>query len=146
MKLYFAHPFHQRVKNRCLELDLEGSIGIELFNPFYDDDTRKSDTKTLDDKHAYNRPSYMDMDSTTDRECEMYVDNVVANMCSCDGVLASPEGGGHTVPFLIMLAHTLDKKVYVVSEEFKDCPWFRVYSACVFHSWSAFKTFFEALH
>jgi len=143
MKFYFAHPFRHRAKNRHKQIEIERATNIVFFNPFYDDDVRKSDTQYLDDVHAYNKLSDMDMHVVTDSECHMHIDNIKANILQCDAVLAVPEDGEYDVPFVIMLAKSMNRDVYVISEAFKDCPWFRVYSMCLFHSWGAFCAFFD---
>jgi hypothetical protein len=141
MKLYFAHPFKRRVENRRKEVDVERNTNIELFNPFYDDDGRKSDTQILDRKQVYDKLSAMDIDNVTDRECHMYIENVINNINRCDAVLAVPCDGDYDVSFIILLSNSIGKPVYVITEAFKDCPWFRVFSKCIFRDWNAFKAY-----
>lgn len=123
--------------------EIEKATDIEIFNPYYDDNTRKSDTSILDAKQIYDRMSSIDMDCVTDHECRIYIEEVKDNIERCDAILAVPGADNHTISFVVMLAVSMGKEVFLISSEFKNCPWFRIYSSCIFHDLGAFKAFFS---
>ena len=141
MRVYFAHPFQQRSECRRIQRQLESEIGIELFNPYYDDSTRQKDTERLNGKSIFNKLSSLEIDSVTDHECQDYIDNVIQNINRCEMVLAFPGEGYYEIPFIIMLARLMGKKICVVTKTFRDCPWFRVYSDYLLKDWGAAKEF-----
>jgi len=119
MNTYLAHSTERGRQYTIIKRDIE-ALGISVYDP---PDNAGS------------------MDSRTDHECKEYVKAVTEKVNECDVVIAVPEDGYYEVSFIMMLARSMGKRVYVLTEEFRSCPWFRIYSDCIFHDWDAFKAF-----
>jgi len=78
-------------------------------------------------------------DDLTEHECYDLIEREVDSINSSDMALVVP--GAYEGPFVVMLAHSIGKKAFIITEQLRGCPWLRMYSDCIFHSWDAFECY-----
>jgi len=120
MRLYFAHSQSDKLACRDAQLKIEDELGVEIFNPYFNDSTIpfRNQLHNADSKN--------------------YVARVTYCLNKCDGVLAMPDSDDREIAFVVMLGKAMGKKIYTITEKYRDCPWFQVYSDCIFDRIEAF--------
>lgn len=137
MKLYFAHNFLQRKKFRSLELKLEKELGIELFNPFYDDPSRKEEMEALDS--GDNR-----WENKLGGGSENIVKRDLKNLADCDGLFTYVEKPSFGTTIEMCNAVLMRKKyVILVSETYFSHPWIKEYTTSSFRTLEEFSKFIK---
>jgi len=139
LRLYFAHNFNNRKEFRKIELALEKELGIELLNPFYDDDTRveemhEIDTQTYRFENKFNR----DQESA-----ELIVRRDLKNLASCDGLLTIVEKPSFGTTIEICNAVLMRKKIFFISKDYIKHPWIKIYTDYRFETVDEFKRFIK---
>ena len=137
MTLYFAHNFNDRIKFRKLELLLEKELGIELFNPFYDEVTRTEEMNLIDNLNGDKKQHEWCIVNSKD-----LVRRDLKNLAKCDGlftIISSPSIG---TTLEIANATLMKKPVYVISPKYYDHPWIIEYATARFETLSEFKKIF----
>ena len=134
LDLYFAHDLDIREKIRKIELRLEETYNINLFNPFYD--SKRQDIKDIDSgkKSRWEMPI---------EACRKIVRNDLRNITIRDGILTIIEKP--SLGTTLEIAHTRQKKklCIVISEQYIYHPWIRVYADERFHNLSEFEIWLE---
>lgn len=137
MKIYFAHSFYDRERLREIELRIEEELHLDIFNPFYDDPLRSAFISSAD-IHGRQALQFGADDSLTDDECKDYVQNTLIHIKECDMVLVVPGVNQHEVQFCMISGRILNKKISLITTQYRECPWYRHYSDYLFHDWGAF--------
>lgn len=135
MRLYFAHNFDLRKKFRRLELQLERRLGIELFNPFYDNPSRWKEMEALD-SGKLRRFEVPDPSGLVARD--------LASIAKSDGLLAIIDEPTIGTTLEIANAKLMCKPVYVVSRAYWKHPWIIVYATHRFKTLREFERFMKA--
>jgi len=131
MKFYFAHNFYKRKEYRKLELQLEEELGIELFNPFYDDDSRIEEMAELDNSEdKFNR---------NEESADYIVKRDLKNLADCDVLFTIIEEPSFGTCIEIANAILMRKKVWIVTKKYLYHPWIKVYADKRFESIDEFK-------
>ncbi|MHA1437963.1 MAG: hypothetical protein ACTSPD_10335 [Promethearchaeota archaeon] len=146
LKLYFAHNFNNRKEFRKLELQLEKELGIELYNPFYDDPTRQEEMAELDSRMATAKDRIQQFENRFNREqdsAEMIVKRDLKALAGCDGLFTIVEKPSFGTSIEICNAVLMRKPVYFISEYYSDHPWIKVYATQRFKTIEEFK---KAVH
>lgn len=135
LKLYFAHNFNDRLEFRLLELRLERELGIQLYNPFYDDLTRKKEMAIIDaDNSTYvvRIKNARKSPTKTETEKQLYATTLVQKdltaLASCDGLFTIIKKPSIGTTIEICNAKLMCKPVWVVSDIYMEHPWIRVYA------------------
>ncbi len=117
MKLYLAHPLEERAWIRELELVVEKETGLELVNPFYD--TERTDVRDIDAGLISRMSPNLDYNGIV-----LYD---LALIDKCDGVVAflNHKRAIGTSCEMWYCCMTVNKPVYVVSEDSIMHPWIR---------------------
>jgi len=137
MKLYFAHNFLQRKEFRKLELKLEKDLNIELFNPFYDDLSRKEEMEALDS--GSNR-----WKNKLGGGSEMIVKRDLKNLAECDGFFTYVENPSFGTTIEMCNAVLMRKKyIILVSQKYYMHPWVKEYTTNAFQSLEEFSEFIK---
>lgn len=148
LKLYFAHNFNNRKEFRKLELKLEKELGIELFNPFYDDLTREEEMKELDTHKAQAKDRMKQFENKFNRDqdsAELIVKRDLKNLASCDGLFTLVEKPSFGTTIEICNAVLMRKPVYFVSKVYGNHPWIKVYASQIFKTIDDFKFYIKAM-
>jgi nucleoside 2-deoxyribosyltransferase len=143
MKLYFAHNFNDRFEFRKIELYLEETLGIELYNPFYDDPTRKEEMTELDSiaQKAEDRiKSFENSFNRKQESAELIVKRDLTAIASCDGLFTIVESPSFGTTIEICNATLMKKPIYFVSEKYINHPWIKVYATYKFKNLEEFKS------
>ena len=151
MKLYFAHNFNNRKEFRKLELQLEKDLGIELFNPFYDDPTREEEMKELDAREyddvkrikQLQKKTFKNRFNVDDTDANLIVRRDLTNLAKCDGLLTIVEKPSFGTTIEICNAVLIKKKIYFISEIYTDHPWIKIYVDYKFKTINEFKQFIK---
>lgn len=144
MRLYFAHNFNNRKEFRELELKLEQELGIELFNPFYDDSDRKEEMTELDKAVADAETRMQAFDNRFNRVQDHTKDIVkrdLKNLASSDGLFTIVEKPSFGTSIEICNAVLMRKPIYFVSKFYSNHPWIKVYCDYIFKTIDEFKKF-----
>lgn len=137
MRLYFAHNFLQRKEFRQLELSLEKELGIELFNPFYDDLSREEEMKALDSGDT-------GWENKLGGGSEMIVKRDLKNLASCDGLFTYVENPSFGTTIEMCNAVLMRKKtIIVVSKKYYNHPWVIEYATKTFEDIQEFKNYIK---
>lgn len=142
LKLYFAHNFNHRKEFRELELALEQELGIELYNPFYDDPERVEEMAELDARLAVAQDKATAFENRFQRRCdspEMIVKRDLKALAGCDGLFTVVEKPSFGTAIEICNATLMKKPIYFVSEVFSEHPWIKVYATQCFKTIEGFK-------
>ena len=148
-KFYFAHNFEDRIEFRQLELQLEKELGIELFNPFYDDPNRIDEMKELDADNTNSRERMAQLAHTTNkfnRTQDQAIDIVrrdLKNLAAQEGLFTYVKKPSFGTSIEICNAVMMKMPVYFVSEVYSMHPWIKVYADYVFKSIEEFKECFK---
>jgi len=139
LSLYFAHNFNNREEFRKLELQLERELNIELFNPFYDDPSRKEEMEVLDGKNSTDKERIKYFRDPNEEFSKLIVKRDLQNIAKCDGlftIILKPSIG---TTIEICNAVLMRKPIYIVSKDYKDHPWIKVYADFRFSTIEEFK-------
>ena len=142
MKLYFAHNFNNRKEFRELELKLEKELGIELYNPFYDDPDREEEMRELDNRLANAKDRMQAFENRFNRDndsAEMIVKRDLTALASCEGLVTIVEKPSFGTTIEICNAVLMRKPVYFISEIYSNHPWIKVYATQCFKTIDEFK-------
>jgi nucleoside 2-deoxyribosyltransferase len=142
LKLYFAHNFNNRKEYRKLELKLEKELGIELFNPFYDDIDRKEEMEELDKAVATAKDRIGQFKNRFNRVQDQAKDIVqrdLKNLASCDGLFTMVEKPSFGTTIEICNAVMMRKPIYFVSKVYTNHPWIKIYTDYRFETLEGFK-------
>jgi len=121
MKYYLAHPIKDRSWVRKKELVIESDTGIELVNPFYDDD--RHDISDIDNGITH--------EFSIDIDFEKIVRNDLSHIDNSDGVVAViTESKTVGTIMELMYARMTDKNVWIIcmDNELFSHPWLRYVS------------------
>lgn len=152
MRLYFAHNFNDRIKFREIELQLEKELGIELFNPFYDDPTRVEEMKELDSrevndvkriKELQEKKTFKNRFNTDNADAELIVRRDLTNLAKSDGLFTICIKPSFGTAIEICNAVLMKKPIYFVSEVYSNHPWIKVYVTKTFKTVEEFKQFIK---
>ena len=144
LKLYFAHNFNNRKEYRELELQLEKELDIELFNPFYDDDSRKEEMQELDNRNTdatARIKSFKNSFNRDEDDADIIVKRDLANLALQDGLITIVEKPSFGTTIEICNAVLMRKKIYFISEVYVDHPWIKIYADYKFRNIEEFKNF-----
>ena len=130
IKLYFAHNFNKRKEYRKLELQLEKELGIELLNPFYDDISRTTEMRKLDSGEV-KKWHIVDEKELVARDLK--------NLASCDGLFTIIEKPSIGTTLEIANATLMKKEIFIVSKDYIDHPWIKIYANHRFQNVEQFK-------
>lgn len=131
MRLYFAHNFDKRKEYRKLELELEKEFNIELFNPFYDEASRKEEMEAIDNGK---KPRVADVAS------ELIVRRDLKNLADGQGLFTIIENPSIGTTLEIANAKLMCKKyIIVVSEKHWNHLWLQEYATHRFSTLEDFK-------
>lgn len=129
LDLYLAHNLDRRHEIRIIELELERKYNLNLCNPFYD--TKRTDIKKID--------SGTQTRWTLDPEaCKAIVKNDLDNIDNRDGLFAIIHEPSLGTAFEIAHAWETGKMVIIISENYIDHPWVRVYATHRFRTLDEF--------
>jgi len=131
LKLYLAHNIENRHEFRKKELELESKYNIKLFNPFYDCSQRK-DIKKLDDLNIVHR-TQMDKPFSI-KHCKNIVKRDLSSLTKQDGVLAIIYKASIGTTLEIGYAKCKHKKIFIITDNYYNHPWVRVYADYLFIS------------
>lgn len=133
LSFYFAHNFDKRREYRKLELKLEEELGIELFNPFYDDPSREEEMRELD---TGKRGRGQNVSS------ELIVSRDLKNLANQDGLFTIIENPSIGTTLEIANAKLMCKKyIMVVSEKYYRHLWLQEYATHRFPNLDEFARF-----
>jgi hypothetical protein len=149
--LYFAHNFNDRIEFRKLELELEKELGIELFNPFYDDPTREEEMKELDAREQQDVKALQELQKSkfenrfnrTEDGAELIVRRDLTNLAKCDGWFTICKSPSFGTAIEMCNALMMAKKRIFVSDVYVDHPWIKRYTDYRFRTVDEFKEFIK---
>lgn len=144
ISLYFAHNFNDRKKFREIELQLEKELGIELYNPFYDDISRAEEMSELDSQEidAIKRMGQFENKFNRSQEsAELIVRRDLTAVAKCRGLVTIIESPSIGTTMEICNATLMKKDVYVISAKYSSHPWIKIYSTKTFLTVDDFKTY-----
>lgn len=142
LRLYFAHNFNNRKEFRQLELKLEKELGIELFNPFYDDAEREEEMRELDKVVATAKDRIGQFENRFNRVQDQAGDIVkrdLRNLADCDGLFTLVKKPSFGTTIEICNAVLMRKPVYFVSKLYSNHPWIKIYATHIFKTIEEFK-------
>ena len=138
-KLYLAHPIVDRHWIRELELQMEGRLGIELVNPFYDD-AERDNIQQLDAGMTHH-----EYDKSLDPE--YIVKGDLAAVERCDGCLVFVTDKASVGIYMELFhnSYNLHKPAYlIVSDEHKaQHPWLRYMATKIFRASGEFEEWWK---
>ena len=146
MKLYFAHNFNDRFKFRAIELQLEKELGIELYNPFYDDPSRKEEMTELDTIAQKSEDRIKSFENSFNRKqesAELIVKRDLTALASCDGLFTIVDAPSFGTTIEMCNAVMMRKPIYFVSEKYTYHPWIKVYATYKFINLGEFEFFIK---
>jgi nucleoside 2-deoxyribosyltransferase len=146
MRLYFAHNFNNRKDFRELELKLEKELGIELFNPFYDDPDRGEEMKELDARMAKAKDRIQQFKNRFNRDnddAKEIVRRDLKNLAASDGLITIVEKPSFGTTIEICNAVLMRKPVYFISKDYSNHPWIKIYATKTFETVEKFKEFIK---
>jgi len=145
-RLYLSHPFKMRHQVRPNEIFFETAFGIELYNPFYDEN--REEVKLID--------SGKSMDKVlSKRDFEEIVVRDLRAIDDCDGVVMVIEDNmssfGTPCEGWYVLEYTLKtgkyKPVFVITKTMNFHPWIQYIAlhtgGKVFKGWTEFEKYIE---
>jgi len=148
MKLYFAHNFNNRKQYRELELALEKELGIELYNPFYDDPTREEEMADLDKEVANAKDRIEQFENRFNRvqdQAKLIVRRDLTALANCDGLFTIVEKPSFGTTIEMCNARLMCKPIYFVSKLYINHPWIKIYADYKFKTIEEFKNYFKSL-
>jgi hypothetical protein len=148
MRLYFAHNFNDRFKFREIELALEEELGIELYNPFYDDPSRKEEMAELDaiaQKAEDRIKSFENSFNRNQESAELIVRRDLTALASCDGLFTIVEAPSFGTTIEMCNAVLMRKEIFFISEKYIHHPWIKVYATHRFKDLENFKLYIKGV-
>ena len=142
---YFAHNFEDRIEFRQLELQLEKELGIQLFNPFYDDPDRVEEMAELDAMQANSRERMAQLAHTENkfnRSQDQAIDIVrrdLKNLAREGALFTYVKKPSFGTSIEMCNAVMMKAPIYFVSEVYWMHPWIKVYADFRFKSIEEFK-------
>jgi hypothetical protein len=143
MRLYFAHNFNHRKGFREIELRLEKELGIELFNPFYDDITRTEEMNLMDNPEKTEDRNQAPHHEWCIVNHKMLVARDLKNLVKQDGLLTIIMEPSIGTTLEIANAKLMCKPIYVISEKYYDHPWILTYATHIFKTIEEFKQYIK---
>ncbi|RPI86142.1 MAG: hypothetical protein EHM34_00160 [Nitrosopumilales archaeon] len=135
LDLYLAHSFDRRHEFRVIELELERDYNLNLHNPFFDAMSRKDRRLILSKNGRTDCIKYR----RTQKDCEELVYRDLANIDNRDGLFTIIHEPSIGTCLEISHAHKTGKLVIVVSENYCEHPWIRIYADHRFKTLDDFK-------
>jgi len=146
MRLYFAHNFNDRFRFREIELQLEKELSIELYNPFYDDLTRKEEMIELDSINQDSDDRIKSFENKFNRDqdsAQLIVRRDLTAIASCQGLFTIVESPSFGTTIEMCYATFMKKPIFFVSEKYINHPWIKVYATHKFSNLEEFKDFIK---
>ncbi len=146
LKLYFAHNFNNRKEFRELELKLEKELGIELYNPFYDNPERKEEMAELDARESKDTDRIKAFKNKFNRDNDdagLIVRRDLTAIADSDGLFTIVEKPSFGTAIEICNAVLMRKPVYFISKIYSNHPWIKIYATKTFETIEEFKTFIK---
>lgn len=155
--LYLAHNFNDRLEIRQLELGLERDLGIELFNPFYDDSSRQEEMAFLDKRGTNDIARMKQLQSelfenrwnSDEDSSELLVRRDLTHLAAQKGLLTICKTPSFGTAIELCNAKLMCKPIYFVGEPYCNHPWIKVYATKRFKDLDEFKQYVieeNALH
>lgn len=146
---YFAHNFEDRIEFRQIELQLEKELGIQLFNPFYDDLDRVDEMKELDERMASAKDRMEQLAADYNKTIKVnnnaidIVRRDLKNLAAQEGLFTIVKKPSFGTSIEICNAIMMKQPIYFVSEVYSMHPWIKVYCDHVFKSLEEFKLLYQ---
>ena len=143
---YFAHNFEDRIEFRQIELQLEEELGINLFNPFYDDPDRAEEMKELDERMANAKDRIQQLNNRFNRDndtAEMIVRRDLKNLAKNEGLFTYVRKPSFGTSIEICNAKLMCLPIFFVSEVYSAHPWIKVYADRTFRTLEEFKEYYK---
>ncbi len=145
---YFAHNFEDRKEFRLIELQLEQELGIQLFNPFYDDPDREEEMKILDEggvDNAKDRIAQLKKDYQSGEDASLViVRRDLKNLAKQEGLFTIVKKPSFGTSIEICNAVMMKIPIFFVSEVYSHHPWIKIYCDYTFETLEEFKTLCES--
>ena len=142
-KFYIAHGLYSRKKIHIIQTDLEKKYTLELVNPFYHsyrDEIAKLDAHGGRNERRFYRRM---LNKFTIKTCMNIVEQDLAMIDKCDGVLAIINGHIVGTAMEIQYAKLTGKYIWVVAYKYHNHPWIRAYADKLFPNIKSFETFLK---
>jgi len=120
-----------------MELEIEKELNIELLNPFYDDVSRTTEMSKLDSGEI-KKWHIVAADELVARDLK--------NLASCDGLFTIIESPSIGTTLEIANAKLMCKPIYVVSKDYHNHPWIKIYATEKFETLDQFKIYIQRKH
>jgi len=124
---YFAHNFNDRKEFREIEAEIEKTLGILLFNPFYDNPDRVEEMRQLDSTEFEYGSGKTELEFSK-RDSKGIVQDDLKNLAAQEALFTIVRKPSFGTAIEMCCAVLMRKPIYFVSENYSEHPWIVEYT------------------